>query len=600
MKIEDEPDYQKVSYGISNPLPLLLAGLEPRENCDRRWNLFQETWGNMKSQIDGFLNDANSNSVNELRSFVKASWDRDPDAKIPTAIILPGSNIANHLLLFSQIYSCLKNESGIHVVTLTSKECPNLKVALKIIVAQITKGAAGIQQLKEEEELAEQDELHFDKRLRYDLDILAEWCRIQAKNSNLPLESRRIVVSIDDADSFDISILTDLISMTQSYISQIPFKLVLSVSTSLDVFESKLAKSAIRMIYGKPFYADITNGVQKIFNATILQFQPFVLGPKLFDALRTRQLESSHSVESAVTALKYICMSHFFSNPFSCIGLDEKGDWELVPRADYCKAARMLPSFRQFVETTLQENFSSSKSDIEKLLLDDEYFLNLFKKSVKEFREHAKSLIDTVNVVSGMQSILDDPVEKVRIYSQLITGNAFEIKVSDERDSVLARLEMMSLSGNKHAGEILSDSKNLQGSLDKLIKNNTKNIKSMLFSELFVVDNASLLESVFYPTYRPAIELALSKPSHYWGTGHESPHLSTLYRMYRESSVYINIYDYWMAFKESFGEQKNEPDFDRQSLAWFLHGISELKLLGVLRDCKRKFECVEKIAWNGL
>lgn len=554
----------------------------------------------MKSQIDEFLNNTNSSSVNELCSFIRASWDRDPDAKIPTAIILPGSNIANHLLLFSQIYSSLKSENGVHVVTLTSKECPNLKVALKIIVAQITKGAAGLQQLKDEEELVDQDELHFDKRLRYDLDILAEWCRIQTKNSSLPLESRRIVVSIDDADSFDISILTDLISMIQSYISQIPFKLVLSVSTSLDVFESKLAKSAIRMIYGRPFYADITNGVQKIFEATILQSQPFVLGPKLVEALQTRQRESSNSVESAVTALKYVCMSHFFSNPFSCLGLNETEDWELVPRTEYCRAARMLPSFRQHVEAEIAKNSASSTDDIEKLLTDDEHLMSLFQKSVKEFRKHARDLIETVHVVASVQNSSDDPVEKMNIYTQLSTGNISELKVSEETDAIFARLELMSLSGNSCAADVLSDGTNLQRALDSLVENKAKNIKSMLFSELFVVDNASLLESVFRPTYRPAIELALSKPSHYWGTGHESPHVSTLYRMYRESSVYINIYDYWMAFKESFGEEKQGDDFDRKSLAWFLHGISELKLLGVLRDCKRKFECVEKIAWNGL
>ena len=80
--------------------------------------------------------------------------------------------------------------------------------------------------------------------------IVADWCRKLVKSDSQleSLSDMRVVISIDDADSFDVSILSSLLKMLQSYISHIPVKLILSVATSVEVFEEKLPRSMIRLL----------------------------------------------------------------------------------------------------------------------------------------------------------------------------------------------------------------------------------------------------------------------------------------------------------------------------------------------------------------
>lgn len=115
------------------------------------------------------------------------------------------------------------------------------------------------------------------------------------------------------------------------------------------------------------------------------------------------------------------------------------------------------------------------------------------------------------------------------------------------------------------------------------------------------INDVALHRTVFAPTHRPALETALAVPA-YFGGDHSAIPLAVLYQIYRESSMYINIFDFYTEFRAHVNkpESMDEAAWDKQALAWFLEGIAELKLMGVLRDCKRKFECVEKVSWMGV
>lgn len=110
-----------------------------------------------------------------------------------------------------------------------------------------------------------------------------------------------------------------------------------------------------------------------------------------------------------------------------------------------------------------------------------------------------------------------------------------------------------------------------------------------------------VLRHAFNPNYRPLLEQALMDASlHIPDADRLAVPTSVLYQLSRESSIYINIYDFYCAFKEMVRLVPNCGDWDKQSMAIFLESISELKMIGVLRDCKRKFECVEKASWKGV
>lgn len=115
------------------------------------------------------------------------------------------------------------------------------------------------------------------------------------------------------------------------------------------------------------------------------------------------------------------------------------------------------------------------------------------------------------------------------------------------------------------------------------------------------INDVELHRTVFAPTYRPALETALAVPD-YFGGQREAIPLVVLYQIYRESSMYINIYDFYTEFRARIEKPATHDPalWEKQALAWFLEGIAELKLMGVLRDCKRKFECVEKVSWMGV
>jgi origin recognition complex subunit 3 len=239
------------------------------------------------------------------------------------------------------------------MASLTSKECPNLKTALKLLVMRLTEDPDVA--TKDRDAVDEDDtqgDTRFDKRLRYDFDILADYCRKQAKvNSHInELSDLRVIISIEDADSFDIGILSGLVRVIQSYVTLVPFKLILSVATSLRVFEEKLPRECVRMIKGTAFHAGMGTEIVQILDDIVFNHRQggVILGPKLFNGLIERQTQSMESVDAFVSSLKYIWMSHYYANPFSIASSHRFSDYLTI---QHCSAIRLLGSFRRLVES---------------------------------------------------------------------------------------------------------------------------------------------------------------------------------------------------------------------------------------------------------
>uniref|UniRef100_A0A060SYU4 ARAD1C03652p n=1 Tax=Blastobotrys adeninivorans TaxID=409370 RepID=A0A060SYU4_BLAAD len=623
----------------STPFVRLLGGNESPDATRTRWKLYNKAWTAQKSKIDDLLNSANDQLLEDISSFVRDTWNCDDEAAVDTALILPGSNIANHLRMFSQIRDRMSQLDNTYMASISSKESPNLKTALKMLVGRLT---------KEESEIGE-EELGFDRRLRYDLDIITDWCQRQAKLSKTSVDNMRIVIMVEDADSFEISILTGLIRMLQSYISSIPFKLMLSVATSPEVFQDKLPRSCIAMINGRPFHAQMTDGIEKILEATMftVDANTLLVGPKLFNQLIHRQLESMQSVEAFISSLKFMFMTHYFANPFClfsrCGFEDDPLAYDSVKNLitpDHLRAIRMMNSFKNVTAQAAEKSPDMAK----RLLEDDDYLVSVFPAAIKEFRRYYDYVLTCIDLIIMIQRALNRPTsKKSELYPQALTGTllkseAVENLILDATGSTDASVavsiyqQLKGLSSkseglkglynsfNHEFGEMLTwVSKQDLNAPNKQPFNGMNQIMEFLFVnmqksttpysdfllyEAFLVDASALLETVFVPTHRPAIELALSDPRHYWGISSNEnyfdPPISILYHLYRESSLFINSFDYYTAFKYMLPTPEDDMEWDKRALAWFLQGIVELKMLGILRDSKRKFECVEKLAWRDL
>lgn len=580
----------------------------------------------------------------------------------------------------------------VYLVSINSKDCVNFKTALNHIVKNLTEKGKSSSQLDPVSN-DEDDDLRYDKRLRYDLDIVAEWCRRLVKSDPTldDLANLRAVISIDDADSFDMPILTNLIKMLHSYISHIPFKLVLSVATSIEVFEEKLPRSSIRQLNGQTINACLNDSLVTILKSTVFHrfgLQYILPGPKLFKSIIVRQQQSLESIDAYISSLKYAYMSHYYSNPFACIHqclgkkLDVRETQNLLQEfltPDHCAALRLLPSFKEHVERALPH---LSPSQLESLLVQNDEIIFLTAQSIQEFSIYKEHMLYGLNLMMVMQNALSEvqPENQVSdfsiidLYPSILTGeitsmDAFEelwTAVSNAVPEVLAVIlfELANFAEPQKFSELadtvfskknkadidmfvdcsgpeylaIPDSLSSRDSLKRYAKLQ-KEITRLIFEELsqcfcsyrtfflheaFVVDTANLQENVFIPTHRGAIEMALSNPKHYWGnvltntmtnrpaTDEDldpndmaamgsDPHLCIMYTLYRESSLFINIYDWYTTFGSILKKpEEDDPLWDKKVLSWFLQGVAELKFLGIIRDSKRKFECVEKLVWRGL
>ncbi|CAN6630862.1 hypothetical protein TRVA0_012S03224 [Trichomonascus vanleenenianus] len=582
------------------PFIRLLGGKEPEERVILRWELFIKAWKEQQSRIDSLLYRSNAQILEDIATYVTGL--QQPNLwsmlKIKTAVVLTGANIANHLRFFTQLRKKIISKENVRIVSLTSKECNSLKTTLKLIISHLTEGFAS----------------SIDKRVKYDLDLLLDWY------GTLPADTQ-VIISFEDADLFSMAVLGQVISLLQSYTSKMPIKLILGASTSIEILQERLAQSCVRKLDAQPFQALLHDSTTTIVNDVIFKPDAYTLfpGPKVMSSLYQRQLESLDSEDTFTMSLKYLYMTHYYSNPFAVFSQCTSEESILALAAQFdARQVRMLSSFRFWVESLVEKKEFLL---VKELMTNDAVLLKeALPAAVLAVRSYAQRVLVKTVIVEGLEKVFKDPTgfNRTDLYLLGLSGSLSqkqEIKhllVLLEKATTENIIELLDgFSEYEHLdclAKLSQDLYTLIGSdedcADAVANNVSEFIAELDFpyqklfmQEVLFIDHVSLLESAFLPTYRGAIETALSNPRHYLGNIERDPHLSILYELSRESSVHINLYDYFVAFKARIGE---EADDEERALAWFVQGIAELKLIGVLKDNKRKPECVEKVTWRKL
>lgn len=73
-----------------------------------------------------------------MTGFVRACSSEHGNAKVPSAFIITGANVATQGLLFDQLADTLRDRVDARVVTLRSADASNLKAALRKIIRHAT------------------------------------------------------------------------------------------------------------------------------------------------------------------------------------------------------------------------------------------------------------------------------------------------------------------------------------------------------------------------------------------------------------------------------------------------------------------------------
>src|SRR5690606_31467230 len=129
------------------------------------------------------------------------------------------------------------------------------------------------------------------------------------------------------------------------------------IATSIDITQSKLPKATIRKLDCKKFDVERAEEcLQEVFRHAVIGGELDAttsilhLGPNICDLLLKRQKDYTVSIQGFVSALKFVYMTHFFSNPLSILlAIQTEEDLREVLTDKHIKAIRNLQSFRRFV-----------------------------------------------------------------------------------------------------------------------------------------------------------------------------------------------------------------------------------------------------------
>jgi hypothetical protein len=97
-----------------------------------------------------------------------------------------------------------------------------------------------------------------------------------------------------------------ILDMCSSWQSQIPFTLLFGIATSIDLLESRLLKSACRLIYGAQFDCVQTDTIlENVFKGAVISNDvPLRLGPQILRSMLDRQRDHMAGIQAFISSLK--------------------------------------------------------------------------------------------------------------------------------------------------------------------------------------------------------------------------------------------------------------------------------------------------------
>ncbi|KAL9088735.1 MAG: hypothetical protein Q9165_006044 [Trypethelium subeluteriae] len=274
------------------------------------------------------------------------------------------------------------------------KNALNLKNLLKNIIQRATSRSEGLDD--NEDEFAHLR--NGPRLLNYDLRILQEWAAEH--------RVEKVVVAFEDSEAFDAALLAEVIDVFSAF--PIKFVLLFGVATSVEHFQDRLPRAAIRKLAGQQFDAvKAIDVLEQVFEATIDDpLQRLWLGPGLCRMMIDRQNDHLQSIQAFVDAIQYAYMSHFYANALSLF-VHEGSTVQTIPK-DHFEGARNLGSFRRYAEETLEEG----KTDAVRSWLDsDQQFLQSIHHALRSGTNKMRGIIVALKLVRHLRAVFQQQPE---------------------------------------------------------------------------------------------------------------------------------------------------------------------------------------------
>ncbi len=534
------------------------------------------------------------------------------------------------------------------LVSLQPTYCHNLQSALKTIIKASLAGHGGEKVYADF--LAEQKALI---PMNFDLELLQRY--LQRENVD------RVLISIMDVETFDTPILSELISTFHSWSDRIPFLLLVGVSTTTELFETRFSRSSISLLDAHVLETNIPTGGDPLFHLyekiQLDRDTEVFLGSSVVNVLADLADDQATTPDSLTRTMKYAYMSHFFANPSSALSSrSNKIPWDPA----LYKAIRTLPSFKHHCEM-LAKGDKSARQKARSLLSSDKDLQTEAKDAVQSGQAFMSSCLNAISTLRYFyHKILNlDKYTSWESQSHLLASlpnlaQSTLFKAIEEairfRPSPPTLPDLLdNIAGGLSDFQEYCSSENTDPDVQDvpallrlyLTHRTTPPILSPLapgvspfrqfLAETYIISSKSPLSQTIHPRARFCIERALTSPADYLdctccntengadGAINKAnlPPSSLLLLMLNEAGMVINVRDLWDAFQETWSRRRDEEPADdeadqgsgdaeneneRQTLALFYRSLAELRYLGLIKQSKRKpgVECIQKTMWMGL
>ncbi|CUS22220.1 LAQU0S05e00408g1_1 [Lachancea quebecensis] len=599
-----------------DPFVKLLAGKESLQMVNKRWVLYHQLHSQFHAQVEEIVHRVGVDMYREISCVLSKDTSKRASPSF-NCLFLLGSDSTTTIELLEQNSKTMQA-----IIDLTPKESPNVRMMLRRSMFKLLSATENPLRTKKDEKAGfalegDMDELPRTSPLgiSYDLSLVQNFRKIFGKRLKL-------IFNFKDVDSFNSQVLDDFIVLLKSALNyeDVEICLVLNINTNLSNIQKNLRQSTIRLLKKDFTVIDLShNKGHKYANQTFQSFLNTVDGKLNLSAefikfiLDKMSNNATHNLQLLIKILDYSLMSYFFQNPFSVfidptnvVNFDE----------NYLPPLLKCPTFMTFVEGMVHARASSK--EIMALLENKESTLEEFFTEflVREnpINDHLKLVVDILENQLGVFNY-----NLIDLYYHMLIGKLHDFL---QRWPECQQFE-------------------------DILKFEPVDI---IFQELFTLDNSKeLFSQSLFPFLRTNLENNLINsdrmlPPAKKQTGADDPFrtelsntidlpLCQLFSLYREASSIINLYDFFLAFKETLPRseianfvnhslEEKESDLgyedrarllemlkengldcllDKMMLVWFVQSISEFQHMGLLKTQSNKsYEVVEKCIWRGL
>ncbi|KAF7287625.1 hypothetical protein GWI33_005977 [Rhynchophorus ferrugineus] len=398
MVIENET--VSVSKGVfifKNNFKPIRKSKKDYKKCNRNDNIFTHNlwyqeysslWNSLFEDIQKLTSNIFSVMTKDLLEFIKSACN-SVTFEIPTAALLTGINMPDHVEQFIALEKQLKDHITPHVATLNSQDCSSMKFLMENLVNQFLNGTDYI--------YLDEDDMETDqckdsiKKSFLNFSLLESWYWEQyASRNKCRANQKPLVVIFPDFESFNINILQKFILVASSHLKKLPFVFVFGIATSVSILYYAFpyhvsSKISIKMFKCEQSINLLNNVLENIF---LNSFCPFQLGGNVFNLFTDIFLFYDYSVHNFIQNIKYTMMEHFcYGNAMALCNLDKKEvkDMLNIFKHEDFENVRQLKSFRKLVESQEFQNRIN-------LLTNDEYLKNVIFENVLMLQRYIRRL----------------------------------------------------------------------------------------------------------------------------------------------------------------------------------------------------------------